>query len=325
MRTALKILAGIFLLIIAAVLYIMSAWNKNFDAPYPEIKSSNDPDVIAHGKYLVFGPSHCATCHVPSDMVMKVEMGMEMPLIGGWEIDIPPGIFRAPNLTPDEETGIGRLSDAEIARSLRYSVNSRHKFMLPIMPYQEMSDEDITAIISYLRTQEPVKHKVAPTEYRFLGKLLLTLGVFKPEFPKNTPPVSVRRDTTIAYGKYLSETVANCRGCHTSRDPKSGLYNGPDYAGGMVFEPDENSNGYFFVSPNLTPDKETGVMAHWNEELFIARFRNGRHPAGVPTHHTHMPWGAFTRMTETDLKAIYRYLNSLEPVNNKINQVFYTQ
>jgi mono/diheme cytochrome c family protein len=325
MKIILRIFAGIALVGMAALLYVLTAWNKNFDAPYPDFKASSDPEIIAHGKYLVYGPSHCATCHVPTDRVMEVEMGMEMPLIGGWEMDIPPGIFRAPNLTPDEETGIGKLSDAEIARSLRYSVNSRHKFMMPLMPYQEMSDEDITAIISFLRSQEPVKHEVPRTEYRFLGKMLLTLGVFKPEFPKNTPPVSVSRDTTIAYGKYLAETVANCRGCHTSRDPKSGMYNGPDYAGGMVFLPDANSNGYSFVSPNLTPDKETGVMAHWNEELFLARFETGRHPEGVPTHHTHMPWGAFSRMTETDLKAIYRYLNSLDPVSNKIERTFFKE
>jgi hypothetical protein len=59
-------------------------------------------------------------------------------------------------------------------------------------------------------------------------------------------------------------------------------------------------------------------MAHWSEEAFISRFRGGRLQKGSP-----MPWGAYSRMTETDLKALYRYLSSLEPVENKIGQVVF--
>ena len=54
------------------------------------------------------------------DKLEAVDKGLEMPLSGGWELDIPPGTFRAPNLTPDMETGIGKLTDAEVARNLRY-------------------------------------------------------------------------------------------------------------------------------------------------------------------------------------------------------------
>ena len=89
--------------------------------------------------------------------------------------------YITPNLTPDKETGIGNISDAELARSLRYMVSHKNKFMAPFMAFQGLSNEDLTAIISFLRSQEPVKHKVEPSEYRFLGKALLAFGALKPE------------------------------------------------------------------------------------------------------------------------------------------------
>jgi hypothetical protein len=63
------------------------------------------------------------------------------------------------------------------------------------------------------------------------------------------------------------------------------------------------------VSPNLTPDPQTGVMVHWDLEAFIRRFR-----AGTDGRWSPMPWGAFSRMTDDDLAAMYLYLSKLEPV-----------
>ena len=222
---------------------------------------------------------------------------------------IPPGTFRAPNLTPDKETGIGNLSDAEIARALRYMVKHDNKFLLPVMEFTEMSDEDITAIVSYLRTMEPVRNVVPPSEYSFLGKALLAFGALKPQGPRKTPPVAVRPDSTATYGSYIANNVANCLGCHTARDLKTGAFTGPLFAGGfpMPAEYAPEMEGYVFMTPNLTPNKADGVMALWDEETFIQRFQVGRLQPGSP-----MPWEAFALMNEMELKALYRYLISLE-------------
>jgi hypothetical protein len=63
-----------------------------------------------------------------------------------------------------------------------------------------------------------------------------------------------------------------------------------------------------YVTPNLTPDSETSVIGQWSEDTFVARFWAGAVLEGTP-----MPWGAFARMTDDDLRAIYRYLRSLPP------------
>jgi len=319
MKKTLRVLAVIILIIGTLIAFISAKGNKDFDVPVPDnVHASKDPDVIARGKYLAFGPAHCASCHTPISRKKEIDKGVEMPLIGGWAVDIPPGHFSAPNLTPDNETGIGKLTDGQLVRALRYSVNHNNKAMFPFMPFQELSDDDVVAIISFLRSQEPVKNKIDPTEYSVLGKALILFGAFKPTGPVKTPPKSVAIDSTATYGEYIAHRVANCVGCHTERDLKTGNAIGPLFAGGLKLPADKMSDGYTFVTPNITPDLETGIMARWNEQAFISRFRAGRVYGG-----SQMPWGSFSRMSELELKALFRYLKTLQPVKRKIEKVAY--
>jgi mono/diheme cytochrome c family protein len=323
MRKFFKILLwlviALALVIVVIVGYIQLNWNKTFEAPYPDIKSSTDPVMIERGKYLAFGWSHCAACHVPADKVRDIDNGLQMPLIGGWDESIAGfGTFRAPNLTPDAETGIGDMTDAELARAIRYCVKHNGKILPPFMVFQGLSDEDLTAVISFLRSQEPVNNKVKPSDYGFVAKAVIAFGLLKPQGPKNIPPVAVRQDTTIEYGKYLANNVGNCLGCHVRIDATGKQVN-PDFAGGGVFPPTAFSKGYGFVSPNLTPHKTTGAIADWSEQAFIDRFKGGRLYDGSP-----MPWGMFSRMNDIDFKALYRYLHSLEPVEFKVEKTVYS-
>lgn len=318
MKTLLRIVIVLAIVIIGLVTFVFLTGDKDQQAPMPVVTASKDSAVIARGKYLAFGPAHCASCHTPMDRKVDIDKGIEIPLSGGWELTIPPGTFRAANLTPDMETGIGKLSDGELARAMRYSVNHKNKLMFPFMPFEEMSESDLIALISFLRSQEPVKNKIEPTEYSFLGKALIAFGVVKAVVPKNKPLADVKVDSTAEYGEYIATKVANCLGCHTNRDLKTGEKIGPDFAGGLMLPADVLSEGYTFVTPNLTPDKETGIMAEWTENAFIGRFKAGRVHSG-----SQMPWGSFSRMSETELKAVYRFLKTVKPVKNKIAQIVY--
>lgn len=313
-----RVLMLLALIVVAFVLFVQLTWKKSYsDTPYPDFHASTDSAIIARGRYLAYGPAHCATCHMPMDRIVAVEGGAMDPLSGGWELSIPPGTFRAPNLTP-HATGIGPRTDGELARALRHMVGHDGRGLMPFMPFQGLSDEDLTAVISYLRSQEPVEHAVVPQEFTFMGKAVMALGLIKPEGPKETPPARMERDSTVAYGHYLANYVANCVGCHTERDMKTGAFIGTPFAGGMHFEPDPFSNGWSHVSPNLTPHAEAGVMAAWDESTFVNRFKNGRILPGSP-----MPWGAFSRMDTVDLKALYRYLKSLPPNAKTIAKTAY--
>ncbi len=319
MKKFLKILKWSALTIIAIiVLFIVYALVKpesTFDAPYPKITASNDSTVIARGKYLIYGPAHCAYCHASSDNFKEVDAGKIVPLSGGKIFALPVGNIYVPNITSDKTTGIGSFTDEEIARTLRYGVKRSGHALLDFMPFYDLSDEDLTAIISYLRTEPAVNNSVSQNDWNFLGKIILALGMVKPMGDGIVPPAPAQ-DSTAEYGKYLAGSVANCRGCHTIRDLTNGSYIGTDYAGNMKFEVlDENGMivpGKHLVSPNLTPDNETGRIAFWSQDVFVKRFQTGRVIQGSP-----MPWGAFSRLNESDLKAIYKYLMTLKPVHSQ--------
>ncbi len=304
---------GILILVIGFVVFVYARANPKFDAPYPEIMASLDSSIIARGEYLMYGPAHCVDCHAPVSEFPRVRMGEKVPLSGGFDFVIPPGIVHAPNITPDRETGIGAYSDGEIARALRYGVKRDGSPLVDFMPFYDLSDRDLTAIVSYLRSAPPVKNKRPANEWNFLGKAVHAFGMIKP-MGDGVIPETPERDSTAAYGKYLAESVANCRGCHTGRDMMTGAYVGIEYAGNQPFEVmDEKGTivkGKHLVTPNLTPDKETGRIALWPKEVFIARMRAGAAIPGTP-----MPWGPYKTMTDGDLIAIYKYLHSLEPVH----------
>ncbi|MBK9271946.1 MAG: cytochrome c [Saprospiraceae bacterium] len=310
---------GLIVLILGFVAFVQLTWDKKHEAPYPEITASRDSAVIARGAYLANSAAHCGACHTSMDEVRLFDEGKKVEFKGGWELSFPGfGTFTGPNITSDNETGIGKYTDAEITRSLRHGVGTDGRALFPMMTFQGMSDEDLTAIISYLRTLPPIQNKVKPFDYGFMYKALLAVGMIKPEGAKEPPPKSVKIEPTAEYGKYLAYNVANCRSCHTEVDMNTGEYIGKDFAGKAYFPPDEFSEGYSYVSPNLTPHQETGIMAGWTEEQFVNRFKHGRVHKGSP-----MQWGAFSRMNDVELKALYKFFKSLEPVENNIKQIVF--
>ncbi|HYR29869.1 MAG TPA: cytochrome C, partial [Thermoanaerobaculia bacterium] len=116
---AAAVVAALALLLVAVVLVRA---NRTFDAPYPSISASRDPKMIERGRYIAYGPAHCVNCHVPNSQNDDLRAGAKPPLIGGHVFKGPFGSITSPNLTPDRETGIGRYTDAELARVLRHGV-----------------------------------------------------------------------------------------------------------------------------------------------------------------------------------------------------------
>ena len=286
------------------------SWDNPRDVAEVDLVASSDPAVIERGRYLAYGPAHCAYCHNPVENWSRLDAGEYVPLQGGGRFAMGPlGTFHAPNLTPDDETGIGRATDAQLARMLRHNIRVNGRVAVPIMEFQDLSDDDVVALISFLRSQEPVRNEVPDAELSVLGKILLTF-VVKPldGDPEAAPPAE---EVTVERGRYMAQSVSNCMGCHSTRSMRDGSYLTPPFSGGMQMALDgDPTRG--FITPNLTPDPETGRITSWTEDQFVARFR-----AGPQYPESHMPWNAFRRMSDTDLRAIYRFLRTLEPVSNE--------
>jgi mono/diheme cytochrome c family protein len=169
-----------------------------------------------------------------------------------------------------------------------------------------MSDEDLTAVISWLRTLEPVEAAQPGPAYGILAKALSAR--FKPRMGE-APPYAPPGEISVERGRYLAAGPAFCAGCHTRFDPLQGFAPvGAPLAGGLP-EPDPKRSDHEIVPPNLTPDPGTGHITAWSEDQFVARFRAGR-----LLDSSSMPWENFQRMTDEDVRSIYRFLRSLEPV-----------
>ena len=291
-------------LVLGATITTLMRQHLQYKAPYPSIKASKDSNIIAQGRNIVLGAGHCVDCHSKTQNVDSVlRLGQEVALTGGKEFKLPFGTFYTRNLTPDTATGIGRMTDRELARVLRYSVHKNGEAVLPFMPFQDMTDEDLTAVISYLRSLKPIHNPVPDHEYNAIGKVIKAF-LIKPVGPSNTVLPVIQRDTTAAYGKHLVMTIANCNECHTKRDGM-GKYVGEPLAGGTVFEEEGKPT---LITPNLTTDSSSRIFG-WSQDDFIKRFRMGR---VIP--YSHMPWESYGRMTDDELKAIYKYLRTLKPV-----------
>ena len=121
--------AGVALSIIAVVIIgittgTLAACSTTDVAPANhDIRALDEPRIIERGRYLVYGPAHCAACHGDPARETEIRKGHEVPLSGGRAFDLGPlETIVAPNITSDPIAGIGALSDDTLVRSLRYGI-----------------------------------------------------------------------------------------------------------------------------------------------------------------------------------------------------------
>jgi mono/diheme cytochrome c family protein len=267
------------------------------------------PARLARGEYLVRGVLLCFDCHSEHDWKapgMPPTPGME----GAGEVfpeeDLP-GRVVAQNITPDRETGVGTWTDDELARAIREGVDRKGRALFPMMPYTQfrrMSDDDLAAVIVFIRSLPAVRHKLPETKVVFPVNLLIRTV---PE-PVTSPVPPPDLSTPERRGEYLVN-LASCGDCHTpaaqGRQDET-----KRYAGGQVFKGPWGS----VTSANITPDK-TGI-AYYNEKIFVEAMRTGS-VMGRPIHPL-MPWQNYRDMTDEDLKAVFAFLRTIKPVQNRI-------
>lgn len=311
MRRLGRVMGAIALLVVVAaigfVAFVQLTWRRDYSqTPFPTVKASREPEVIARGAYVARAIAHCAACHSPDRSALD-------DLSGGPTIDAGPfGKFTAPNLTPDEETGIGSRSDAELARTIRSAV-AHDGTIAPMMLIgaAPMADEDLTSVVSYLRSLPPKRSATTRDEWGFVAKALASK--FLPRDAK-APPYVKEGNVSAARGEYLVMGPALCVGCHTARDPMKGFAAvGPPLAGEPHPHADKSDAKYEIVAPNITPG---GVLASVSEDAFVARFRAGRVYEG-----SIMPWESFKELTDSDLRSIYRYLRSVPAVATGVGPI----
>ena len=319
MKKFFKILGILVLVVLLAVAglaaYVKLALPDVGDAP--DLKVEATPERIKRGDYLANNVMLCMDCHSTRDW--NTFSGPLVPgtLGKGGEIFNKemgfPGTYYAPNITP---AGIGSWTDGELFRAITTGVRKNGKPIFPVMPhhnYGKLDEEDIKAVIAYVRSLPAIENKVPESESDFPMNFIINTIPAKASLAQRPSPTDV-----VAYGKYMA-TASSCGDCHTPFE-KGKYVEELFMAGGRVFEMPAGT----LLSANLTPDKETGI-GNWTKEMFINKFKFYRDSANMHTkvnfmkeYNTIMPWIMYAGMTDEDLSAIYEYLRTLKPTRNQV-------
>ncbi|MDZ7269149.1 MAG: cytochrome c [candidate division KSB1 bacterium] len=314
-RVLLGVIAAILVLIAGGLIYVTISLPDVGEAPNLEIAAT--PELIARGRYLANHVTVCIDCHSQRDFSFysgPVVPGTEGR--GGEEMVETIGKLRVPNITP---AALGNWTDGEIARAIAAGVGKNGEALFPMMPYpiyNELAEEDLHAIIAYLRTLPLIANDVPRSQLNFPMNLIVRT-IPKSYVPKPRPPAG----DTLAHGKYLN-IVSGCHFCHTPVDDKGGALPGMDFAGGQEFR---LPGGAVVRTANLTPENDTGIGG-WDETYFVNRFKEYADSAATRIavapggENTVMPWTMYAGMTEDDLRAIYRYLRTVKPVIHQVEK-----
>jgi cytochrome c5 len=138
------------------------------------------------------------------------------------------------------------------------------------------------------------------SEYNSIDHGQLVAGYY-PSYPPTTPASG--QEELVKHGEYLAK-MGDCIACHT--DTKAG--NG-SYAGGLAIDTPFGT----FYSPNITPDKETGI-GKWTKEDFIRALKEGRDPHGS-NYFPVFPYIYFSKISDEDAGALYAYFMSIPPIH----------
>jgi mono/diheme cytochrome c family protein len=296
MRKVLKwigIVVGVLVLLIivsGAVLYSRAgkAISAKVTVPEEQIAIPTDSASVARGRHVARALAKCADCHTED-------------LGGQVMIDDPAfGRIASANLTKGKG-GIGSTrSDADIVRAIRHAVGpeGRKLLIMPSMEYNDLSAEDVGAVVAYIRSLPPVDREPPPMKFGPIFRMLVATNqmpaseadmIDHSKAPRSAPPQGV----TAEYGKYLAE-VSGCRGCH-----------GPGYSGGPMPFGDPN----WPPSANITP---TGLKLY-DEASFMKLLREGTRPVSNTPVNEAMPVKFTKEMTDDEIKALWAYLQTVPP------------
>lgn len=288
------------------------------DIPVPDITVSSDPEVIEHGRYLAMHVAVCMDCHSTrnwdyySGPIVPGTLGQ-----GGERFDEEsglPGVMLSKNITP---YNLGDWSDGELFRGITGGLQKNGDALFPLMPYdayRTMDEDDLLAIMAYIRTLEPIENDIPKHQLNFPLSLIVN------SIPREAELRRIDRSDALAYGEYVA-TLAGCTWCHTPLNASQQVDTDRLLAGGHEFVMGE----YVVRASNISSDKDTGIGS-WTLEKFIAGFRRYQSAEGrmIPMaeggYNTLMPWTMYANMTDKDLDAIFTFLQASEPMTNSVQK-----
>jgi mono/diheme cytochrome c family protein len=242
-------------------------------------------DRIAHGRYL-YETRGCTDCH-----------GAD----GAGRIFVDDGSIRVggPQIAPGAANVTASYRVEDWVRAIRHGVapSGRPLMVMPSEDYNRMSDDDLGALVAYLRSMPAVSGRPGVIELPLPVRVLYGYGAIQDAAQKIDhrlaphPPMS--ESAGVEYGRYVANM---CIGCH-----------GEGLAGGKVpgGPPD------WPAAANLTPGAGSAMPRYAEPAAFVSMMRTGKRPDGAAI--AVMPFESLGKMRDVELQALHAYLKTLPP------------
>lgn len=233
-------------LVLLAAVGAGAAWFVTKPEPLPAThwEDLGAPD-LANGEQ-VFWAGGCVSCHAAPG----AEGDAKLVLSGGLALKSPFGTFHVPNISPDEQAGIGTWTLAQFGDAMIRGVSPEGEHLYPSFPYgsyARLTPKDVNDLYGYLKTLPKSASVAPPHDLPFPYDQRSLLGGWKLLFYSDKPRVTVdTKDPKIARGQYLVEGPGHCGECHTPRNALGGFERDRWLAGA----PNPEGEG---TVPNITP------------------------------------------------------------------------
>ena len=261
--------------------------HRRVDVSVAQVALRTDAAGVERGRYL-FMSRGCTECHGVNGA-------------GKTFIEDANGMLvHAPNITPGEGSVVKAYTADDWTRTIRHGVKPDGKpaIIMPSEDYARFTDDDLSAVVAYLRQMPPVSAPGATVRLPLPVKVLYALGVVKDSAERIDhrlpPPLAVADAPTAQHGAYV---VNACIGCH-----------GATLSGGKI----PGAPPAWPAAANLTPGEGSAMARYDSPEALAAMFRTGKRPDGQAVSSV-MPFLALKEINDTDVRALYLHLKTLAP------------
>ena len=297
-KTALRLIAAAVIAVAAIAAFI--AWQQPGLLPVDPraVAPSPTTQVITTGEYLARA-GDCVACHTAPG-------GREFA--GGRAMPTPFGALYVPNITPDDETGIGQWTADDFYRMMHTGVSRDGTLLYPAMPfasYTKVTRADSDAIYAYLMSVPPVKQKNRPHELKFpFNNRDLLIGWRTLYFQQGEYVPDPSQSPQWNRGAYLVQGLGHCSMCHTAINALGGSSESKAFEGGMI----PNQNWY---APSLTSNREAG-LGNWEIKDITDLLQIGvSHRGTVYGPMAEVVYNSLQYLTDEDVTAMAVYLKAL--------------
>ncbi|MBY0366787.1 alcohol dehydrogenase [Roseateles aquatilis] len=298
MRRALRLLLALGVLALLGVGVLM--WLHPGALPEgpkgPAVSATTQ--IITQGEYLARA-GDCVACHTEAN---------GKAFAGGRAMPTPFGALYVPNITPDDETGIGKWTADDFYRMMHTGVSKDGTLLYPAMPfasYTKVTRTDSDAIYAYLMSVPPVKQRNRPHELKFpFNNRDLLLGWRTLYFKEGEFVPDPRQTGEWNRGAYLVQGLGHCAMCHTAINALGGSSESKAFEGGMI----PNQNWY---APSLTSNREAG-LGNWDIKDIVDLLQVGvSHRGTTYGPMAEVVYNSLQYLSDEDVKAMAVYLKAL--------------